>query len=53
MPLKYRKSKEVFGKNMEVLIREGKPYDQAVAIASKIQRGYKPNRLKKNAKKKR
>ena len=33
MPLKRGSSKEIISKNIQMLIREGKPYRQAVAIA--------------------
>lgn len=46
MPLIYNKTKVAFEKNIARLIKDGYPRKQAVAIAKKIKRGYKPKRKK-------
>lgn len=54
MPLAKGKSKEVVSKNIRKLIKEGKPHDQAVAIAlsKKEEKKEEKKESKKKAKKK-
>ncbi len=51
MPLKRGSSKEIISKNIQMLIREGKPYRQAVAIALSESEGRKKKKRRKKRKK--